>query len=67
MYSVKCIQWNHYSRSLDLDIVADNWEALVEDDYIRIFPLNNRQKRQYSLSVSTCFQRSNLVFFQEVS
>ncbi|MBN2175041.1 MAG: hypothetical protein JW731_12985 [Bacteroidales bacterium] len=28
-----------YANSWYLDIVAENWEALVEDDYVRVFPL----------------------------
>ena len=39
----KCIRdsfnGNIYGWSWYLDIVHQNWEALVEDDYIRIFPL----------------------------
>ena len=33
-----------YAHSWYLDIVAPNWEALVEDDYVSIFPLTCRKK-----------------------
>jgi hypothetical protein len=33
-----------YASSWYLDIVAENWEALVEDDYERIFPLVSKVK-----------------------
>jgi len=33
-----------YAQSWYLDIVCENWEALVEDDYVSIFPLPVRQK-----------------------
>jgi len=35
---------NLYGRSWFLDIVADNWAGLVENDYERIFPLVFRRK-----------------------
>jgi hypothetical protein len=33
-----------YAHSWYLDIVAPDWEALVEDDYVSIFPLTCRKK-----------------------
>lgn len=35
---------NLYGYSWFLDIVADSWDALVEDDYKRVFPLVFRRK-----------------------
>ncbi|MEZ5197052.1 MAG: hypothetical protein R2764_11780 [Bacteroidales bacterium] len=33
-----------YANSWYLDIVAEDWEALVEDDYERVFPLTTGRK-----------------------
>ncbi len=33
-----------YAKSWYLDIVADQWDALVENDYEKIFPLVHRKK-----------------------
>jgi len=35
---------NVYAYTWYLDIVCENWEALVEDDYERVFPLTTRKK-----------------------
>lgn len=35
---------NFYGYSWFLDTVADDWAALVEDDYVRVFPLPFRRK-----------------------
>ena len=40
----KSFNGNLYGYSWFLDIVADNWDALVEDDYVRVFPLVYRRK-----------------------
>ncbi|MDZ7741328.1 MAG: GNAT family N-acetyltransferase [Bacteroidota bacterium] len=36
----KAFNGNIYAYSWFLDIVAENWEALVQDDYDRVFPLS---------------------------
>lgn len=48
------IQWDNcissspqsllYAKSWYLDIVSPGWEALVEDNYMSVFPLTNRKK-----------------------
>jgi hypothetical protein len=43
---------NLYGHSWFLDIVADDWDALVENDYERVFPLVHRRK----LSISFIYQ-----------
>jgi len=37
-----------YAYSWYLDIVSENWDALIEDDYITVFPLT--KKRKYSIN-----------------
>lgn len=40
----KSFNGNLYGYSWYLDIVAEHWEALVQDDYERVFPLTQGQK-----------------------
>ena len=40
-----------YAYSWYLDIVAQNWEALVEDDYVSVFPLPIKRKFGIKYSV----------------
>ena len=35
---------NLYGHSWFLDIVCDDWAAMVEDDYVRVFPMAYRKK-----------------------
>jgi hypothetical protein len=40
----KAFNGNLYGYAWFLDIVADQWDALVENDYERVFPLVNKKK-----------------------
>lgn len=49
-----------------LDIVAENWEALVEDDYIRIFPLTSGKKGQITYLYQPAFTQQLGVFSRSI-
>ncbi|OIP03307.1 MAG: hypothetical protein AUJ97_04685 [Bacteroidetes bacterium CG2_30_32_10] len=36
-----------YAYSWYLDIVSENWDALIEDDYKTVFPLTQKKKIWY--------------------
>jgi hypothetical protein len=51
-----------YGFSWYLDIVSDNWEALVEDDYVRVMPLVYRVKYKISFIYQPFFTQQLGVF-----
>lgn len=53
---------NVYGFSWYLDIVSPGWEALVEDDYLRVFPLPVKQKLKIVYSLQPYFTQQLGVF-----
>jgi hypothetical protein len=57
---------NVYGFSWNLDIVCPGWEALVEDDYLRVFPLPYKQKMHLAYSMQPYFTQQLGVFSRSV-
>lgn len=55
-----------YANSWYLDLVNENWEALVENDYERVLPLTNRQKFGISYLFQPPFTQQLGVFSQTI-
>jgi hypothetical protein len=55
-----------YAQSWYLDIVAEEWEALIEDDYQRVMPLVGRTKRGISYLFQPVFTQQLGVFSQSI-
>lgn len=55
-----------YAQSWYLDIVAEEWDALVEDDYQRVMPLVGRTKRGISYLFQPVFTQQLGVFSQSI-
>jgi len=58
----KAFNGNIYALSWYLDVVHEGWEALVEDDYVRVMPLTGNK----SMVFITCFNlflSSNSAYF----
>jgi len=55
-----------YAQSWYLDIVADDWDALVEDDYQRVMPLITRMKYKINYLFQPVFTQQLGVFSQSI-
>ena len=55
-----------YAYSWYLDIVCPSWEALVENDYERVFPLTGRKKTGINYLYQPCFSQQLGVFSRNI-
>jgi len=55
-----------YAYSWYLDIVCPSWEALVENDYERVFPLTGRKKSGINYLYQPCFSQQLGVFSKNI-
>ncbi len=53
-----------YASSWYLDLVSPGWEALIEDDYVSLFPLTSRKKYGFNYLFQPFFTQQSGLFTQ---
>lgn len=53
-----------YASSWYLDLVSPGWEALIEDDYVSVFPLTSRKKYGFNYLFQPFFTQQSGLFTQ---
>ncbi len=62
----KAFNGNIYALSWYLDIVHEDWEALVEDDYVRVMPLTGNKKHGFFYLFQPFFTQQLGVFSTKI-